>query len=155
MCCLRSGSPCADVVARRSLCVSLSLSVSLSLCTAKSRRTGDRANFLGADVILGQLKDKSWPRRRVGLGVTGAPARGTPPCVAVCRALAGASPIVGVGVVVDVVAGAKLLCAESGEEVGVVTSGTMSPWYVSFGSIVLHCGYHCMCDGLRMTMVAA
>lgn len=43
---------------------------------AKSRRSGDRANFVGADVILSQLKDKSWTRRRVGLVVDKAPARG-------------------------------------------------------------------------------
>lgn len=74
------------------------IEAALAWTIPKSRRTGDRANFVGADVILSQLKDKSWERRRVGLGVEKVPAR----------------------------AGTKIV-NEEGEEVGEVTSGTMSP----------------------------
>lgn len=63
--------------------------------------------FLGADVILKQLKEKSWKKRRVGMLVTGAPAR----------------------------EGAKLYAKPSdasddpskAKQIGVVTSGTFSP----------------------------
>lgn len=74
----------------------------------KARREAGRDTFLGADVILAELKAKSWKRRRVGLTVNGAPAR----------------------------EGAKIFArpadgstdpASAGAPVGVVTSGTFSP----------------------------
>lgn len=68
----------------------------LSWTVAKRRRKDMR--FPGADRIVGEIKGKSWARRRVGLLVKGAPARD----------------------------GAKLFSKE-GEEIGVVTSGTFSP----------------------------
>jgi aminomethyltransferase len=66
-----------------------------SLCLAKSRR--ETGGFLGADKILPQLKN-GVTRRRVGLLIDGAPARG----------------------------GAEILSKE-GEVVGVITSGCPSP----------------------------
>ena len=73
---------------------------------AKARREAGRDNFLGAAVILKELREKSWKRRRVGLAVHGAPARE--------------------GVVIrgDAPAGAEPAAAP---QVGVVTSGTFSP----------------------------
>lgn len=69
---------------------------------AKARREGDRANFPGASIILPELKAKSWKRRRVGLSISGAPAR----------------------------EGAKIF-SKAGDaaatQIGVVTSGTFSP----------------------------
>jgi len=69
----------------------------LSWTVGKRRRADMR--FPGADRIVGEIKGKSWSRRRVGLLVAGAPARD----------------------------GSKLFDAKSGEEVGVVTSGSFSP----------------------------
>jgi aminomethyltransferase len=73
---------------------------------AKARREAGRDNFPGAAKILGQLKNKSAPRKRVGMSVHGAPAR----------------------------EGAKIYAAPtdgsktpSGTPLGVVTSGTFSP----------------------------
>lgn len=63
-----------------------------------SKRRRAEGGFIGADVILSQITDKSFMRKRVGLDVTGGPIR----------------------------EGAVLL-SEQGEEVGVVTSGTFSP----------------------------
>ena len=66
--------------------------------SAAKRRREDR-RFLGADTIMDQLQNKTWEKRRVGLFVEKAPAReGTP-----------------------------IVNPESGEEIGVVTSGTFSP----------------------------
>lgn len=48
---------------------------SLIWTIGKTRREGDRANFLGAEKVLGQIKDKSWQKKRVGLSIKGAPAR--------------------------------------------------------------------------------
>lgn len=49
----------------------------LSWVIPKARREAGspRANFLGAARVLGELAGKSWPKRRVGLTVQGAPAR--------------------------------------------------------------------------------
>jgi aminomethyltransferase len=45
----------------------------LTWTIGKSRRA--TGGFLGSDIILKQLKEKSWKKRRVGLSVQGAPAR--------------------------------------------------------------------------------
>lgn len=66
--------------------------------TIGKRRRQDR-RFPGADKIVGQLKEKNWPRRRVGFVVDGVPAR----------------------------AGTKVFSADGQTELGVVTSGTMAP----------------------------
>lgn len=73
---------------------------------AKARREAGRDTFLGAPVILKELREKAWKRRRVGLAVHGAPARE--------------------GVVIrgDAPAGSD---AAAAPRVGVVTSGTFSP----------------------------
>lgn len=67
----------------------------LSWTIAKRRRADGR--FPGAEVIVGQLKNKNWPRRRVGICPEKQP----------CRT------------------GAKIFVGD--EQVGVVTSGTFSP----------------------------
>ena len=74
----------------------------------KARREAGRDNFLGAGVILQELRDKSWKRRRVGLSVLGAPARE--------GAKIHARPAEGAGV-----------DAGAAPVVGIVTSGTFSP----------------------------
>lgn len=52
------------------------IEANLAWTIAKARRSGERANFLGADVILKQLHEKTDKKRRVGLIVEGpAPAR--------------------------------------------------------------------------------
>lgn len=48
---------------------------SLIWTIARTRREGDRANFVGADKVLQQIKDKSWEKKRVGISIKGAPAR--------------------------------------------------------------------------------
>lgn len=76
----------------------LPVEAALAWVVNKNRRTGARANFLGAAHVLAQLsKDKAPIRKRVGLEVKGAPAR----------------------------EGAILF--HEGKEVGVITSGTFSP----------------------------
>jgi len=67
----------------------------LAWTVAKSRRKD--GGFPGADVILGQLRDKSWERRRVGIKPVKSPAR----------------------------TGAIIFSGDT--EVGVITSGTFSP----------------------------
>jgi len=71
----------------------------LAWTIGKRRRSGEGANFLGAKVVLDQLLNGTWTKRRVGLAVQDkAPARpGT--------------------VIFD----------KDGNEIGTVTSGTMSP----------------------------
>lgn len=64
---------------------------------AKRRRQDKR--FLGAGVIMDQLKSKSWKKRRVGMIGEKVPAR----------------------------EGAGIVHPESGETIGTVTSGTFSP----------------------------
>lgn len=76
----------------------LPIEASLTWVVNKNRRTGARANFLGAKHVLAQLaKDNAPKRKRVGFMVHGAPAR----------------------------EGAKIF--SEGKEVGIVTSGTFSP----------------------------
>jgi len=76
----------------------LPIEASLAWVVNKNRRTGTRANFLGASHVLAQLsKDTPPKRKRVGFVVNGAPAR----------------------------EGAKIF--SDGKEVGVITSGTFSP----------------------------
>ena len=70
---------------------------SLVWTIGKRRRT--EGGFLGAATVLGQIKDKSYRKRRVGFTVTGAPAR----------------------------EGAVVHAAGGGAAVGVITSGTFSP----------------------------
>ncbi|CAD7928514.1 unnamed protein product [Amoebophrya sp. A120] len=75
------------------------IEASLAWTIAKSRRIGDRANFLGSDVILDQLNNKTDKKRRIGLLVEGpVPARE------------------GMALVTD-----------AGEKIGTVTSGRESP----------------------------
>ena len=46
------------------------------ISAGKRRRTGEGANFIGAKVILDQLANGTWTKRRVGLSVQDkAPAR--------------------------------------------------------------------------------
>jgi aminomethyltransferase len=47
----------------------------LSWTIGKRRRDPADRRFPGADVIMGQIEGKKWPRRRVGLLLDGAPAR--------------------------------------------------------------------------------
>jgi len=76
----------------------LPVEAGLTWVVNKNRRTGARANFLGAKHVLAQLSKENGPKRkRVGFMVNGAPAR----------------------------EGAKVF--HEGKEVGVVTSGTFSP----------------------------
>jgi len=76
----------------------LPVEASLAWVVNKNRRTGSRANFLGATQVLAQLSKENAPKRkRVGFFVNGAPARE--------------------GTVVF----------SEGKEVGVITSGTFSP----------------------------
>jgi aminomethyltransferase len=72
---------------------------SLAWVVAKARRDPSAKPFVGSDVILGQLKDKSYKRLRAGL----MPSSGPP-------AREGAT-----------------IETPDGENVGIVTSGTMSP----------------------------
>ncbi|CAD7925484.1 unnamed protein product [Amoebophrya sp. A25] len=73
---------------------------SLLWTIAKTRRSGTRANFLGAEPVLKQVAEKSDSKRRVGLVVEGpVPAR----------------------------EGMDLLDPASGNKIGVVTSGRESP----------------------------
>jgi len=82
---------------------------SLSWVIPKSRREpgSARANFTGAGVILAELRDKSWKKRRVGLRVRGAPARE------------------GAKIFAHAPAGSPAPAAD--KAVGVITSGTFSP----------------------------
>jgi aminomethyltransferase len=76
----------------------LPIEATLAWVVNKNRRTGDRANFLGAKHVLAQLSKDSKPaRKRVGFIVNGAPAR----------------------------EGAKIV--KDGKEIGIITSGTFSP----------------------------
>jgi len=76
----------------------LPVEASLAWVVNKNRRTGERANFLGAQHVLAQLSKNNAPKRkRVGFVVHGAPAR----------------------------EGAKVF--SDGKEVGIITSGTFSP----------------------------
>ena len=76
----------------------LPIEASLAWVVNKNRRTGARANFLGAPHVLAQLNKETGPKKkRVGFLVHGAPAR----------------------------EGAKIF--SEGKEVGVITSGTFSP----------------------------
>ncbi|KXT02546.1 hypothetical protein AC578_10686 [Pseudocercospora eumusae] len=77
---------------------------SLNWIVPKSRRSGERASFNGAETIIPQITPKKEggigvTRRRIGLTVTGSPAR----------------------------EGANILEKESGEVIGRVTSGCPSP----------------------------
>jgi len=66
--------------------------------TIGARRKAE-GGFTGADVILKEIEEKSTPKKRVGFFVEGAPAR----------------------------EGAKIFCPNGEEQIGIVTSGTMSP----------------------------
>jgi aminomethyltransferase len=66
------------------------------------KRRRAEGNFLGSQIVLDQIKNKSWKKKRVGFLVTGAPAR----------------------------EGAKVFSSvdpSSAKEIGVITSGTFSP----------------------------
>jgi len=76
----------------------LPIEAGLTWVVNKNRRTGVRANFLGAKQVLAQLNKETGPKKkRVGFMVHGAPAR----------------------------EGSKIFA--DGKEVGIVTSGTFSP----------------------------
>jgi aminomethyltransferase len=86
----------------------------------KRRRAA--GGFLGADVILKQLNEKSAPRKRVGIAVEGAPARVGAVVYAAPAAGSGATPA-------------------TATRVGVVTSGTFSPCLkapVAMGYVAAH-----------------
>lgn len=72
------------------------------------KRRKEEGGFPGASTILGQIKAKSWTKRRVGLAITGAPARE--------GAKVYAKPAEGV------------TDPAAATQIGVVTSGTFSPW---------------------------
>jgi glycine cleavage system aminomethyltransferase T len=104
----------------------------------KRRRTGASANFLGAKPILDQLAAKSWTKRRVGLGVQDkAPAR---------RKYVGFGCVLAHDVsfvVPGVMAAGTQIFDKSGNQIGVVTSGTVSPWCVPW----IDCWF---CDALSL-----
>ena len=95
--------------------------------------------FLGAEAVLKQIKDKTIAKRRVGFTVTvsrGA-REGSRRCAVCARVVGIAHPRPLVRLLTPppqgapAREGAKLFAPGGGPEIGVITSGTFSPWCVS------------------------
>ena len=115
-----------------------------SLAWTIGKRRKASGGFVGADIALRQIKDKSFTRRRVGFTVTVSTCRVARTELA-ANAMWGAItrdngrrhhphldvfpyPLVSQGAPAR--EGAKIFAPGGGPEIGVITSGTFSPWCV-------------------------